>query len=139
MFQYTPTEKLLLNDEVLAGHSSLATILLTQALIRRKSLTPDDVNCQSLIWAILRQVGFRAVRTFDQHTGLTNTLYYRQGAIAYAEQDLEGKELFADSDLTSLDYQDLPQLDTVKVLNLAEPVFCFAGHTDVVPTGPASH
>lgn len=139
MFQYTPTEKLLLNDKVLAGHSSLATILLTQALIRRKSLTPDDVNCQSLIWAILRQAGFRAVRTFDQHTGLTNTLYYRQGASAYAEQDLEGKEFFVDSDFTSLDYQDLPQLDTVKVLNLAEPVFCFAGHTDVVPTGPTSH
>ena len=71
------------------------TLALTQALIARRSNTPDDAGCQDLMQARLAPLGFR-FETFASN-GVIN-LWARRG-------------------------------DT-------SPVVCFAGHTDVVPTGP---
>ena len=71
------------------------TLALTQALIARRSNTPDDAGCQDLMQARLAPLGFR-FETLASN-GVIN-LWARRG-------------------------------DT-------SPVVCFAGHTDVVPTGP---
>jgi len=72
-----------------------AVVALTQDLISRPSVTPEDAGCQQLMAARLAAVGFNIeVMHFDD----TLNMWARRG---------NGK-----------------------------PVFCFAGHTDVVPTGP---
>jgi len=76
---------------------SAATPVLTLAreLIARRSLTPDDAGCQTLLAQRLQPLGFRCETL--QSNGVTN-LWARLGDTA--------------------------------------PLVCFAGHTDVVPTGP---
>ncbi len=71
------------------------TLKLTQTLMRRQSVTPDDDGCQALIADRLREAGFTCeTLTFGDVTNL----WARRGTAA--------------------------------------PLFCFAGHTDVVPAGP---
>src|SRR5579871_1317680 len=70
-------------------------LTLTQELIARPSLTPDDAGCQGLLGARLARVGF-ALEALS--FGAVKNLWARRGREA--------------------------------------PLFCFAGHTDVVPTGP---
>ena len=70
---------------------------LTQQLIERRSITPEDGGCQELIAARLQKSGFRCD---SMKFGDVTYLWARRGA--------------------------------------AHPVVCFAGHTDVVPTGPLS-
>lgn len=72
-----------------------ATLELAQALIRQRSVTPNDAGCQSLIEARLARLGFSCER-FEAN-GVSN-LWARRGS--------------------------------------ARPLVVFAGHTDVVPTGP---
>jgi succinyl-diaminopimelate desuccinylase len=68
---------------------------LAQELIRRRSVTPDDAGCQTLLAARLAAAGFQC----EQVTcGAVTNLWARRGK--------------------------------------ARPLLCFAGHTDVVPTGP---
>lgn len=64
-------------------------------LIARRSVTPQDGDCQALIAQRLSGIGFRAEH---MHHGDVDNLWLRRGDGA--------------------------------------PVLCFAGHTDVVPTGP---
>jgi len=71
------------------------TLDLARELIARRSLTPDDAGCQSLIAARLAPLGFHCETVAAN--GVTN-LWARRGR--------------------------------------ARPLVCFAGHTDVVPTGP---
>jgi succinyl-diaminopimelate desuccinylase len=71
------------------------TLELARALIARRSVTPEDAGCQSLLGARLKRLGF-ALEPLESN-GVTN-LWARRGTGA--------------------------------------PVVCFAGHTDVVPTGP---
>ncbi len=71
------------------------TLDLVQDLIARRSVTPEDGGCQSLLAARLAASGFRSETV--SANGVTNT-WLRRGTSA--------------------------------------PVFVFAGHTDVVPTGP---
>jgi len=71
------------------------TLALTEELIRRRSVTPEDDGCQALVAARLASLGFRAETIASN--GVTN-LWLRRGTAA--------------------------------------PAFVFAGHTDVVPTGP---
>ena len=71
------------------------TLELARALIARRSVTPDDAGCQSLLGERLKGLGF-ALEPLESN-GVTN-LWARRGTGA--------------------------------------PVVCFAGHTDVVPTGP---
>jgi len=68
---------------------------LTQALIKRRSITPEDAGCQHIMKDRLSALGFEnETMVFED----TTNLWSRRGN--------------------------------------AGPVFCFAGHTDVVPTGP---
>lgn len=75
--------------------SDTPTLALTEALITRRSVTPDDDGCQALIAQRLSRIGFTC-ETISAD-GVTN-LWARRGD--------------------------------------AQPLFVFAGHTDVVPTGP---
>ncbi len=70
-------------------------LALTEALIRRPSVTPLDEGCQQLMADRLSKLGFHIESMFFEDT---LNLWARRG---------QGK-----------------------------PLFCFAGHTDVVPTGP---
>lgn len=72
-----------------------AVLSLTEALIRRPSVTPLDEGCQQLMADRLSALGFDIESMFFEDT---LNLWARRG---------QGK-----------------------------PLFCFAGHTDVVPTGP---
>jgi succinyl-diaminopimelate desuccinylase len=76
-----------------------STLALTEELIARASVTPDDLDCQALIVRRLEAVGF-ACETIVSG-GVTNLWALRRGRAAR-----DGKLLV------------------------------FAGHTDVVPTGP---
>ena len=73
------------------------TLALAEALIARRSITPDDSGCQNMLSERLERIGF-SCSTLERG-GVTN-LWARRGE--------------------------------------ARPVMCFAGHTDVVPTGPLS-
>ncbi|AIY65387.1 succinyl-diaminopimelate desuccinylase [Pseudoalteromonas piratica] len=75
--------------------SDFSVVSLTQALIQKQSVTPDDAGCQELMADMLKPLGFNIESHF-----FTDTLnmWARKGN--------------------------------------SQPVFCFAGHTDVVPTGP---
>ena len=73
------------------------TLELAQALISRRSVTPEDGGCQALIAERLSGAGFRCE---PMRFGEVSNLWARRGR--------------------------------------ARPLVCFAGHTDVVPTGPLS-
>ncbi len=75
------------------------TLALTEALIARASVTPDDQHCQRLLIERLSAIGF-ACETIESN-GVTNLWALRRGTAG-----VDGKLLV------------------------------FAGHTDVVPTGP---
>src|SRR5881392_2843255 len=68
---------------------------LAEALVARRSLTPEDAGCLDLIGDRLRTLGFSLERIDSGHVA---NLWARRG--------------------------------------MAAPLLCFAGHTDVVPTGP---
>jgi succinyl-diaminopimelate desuccinylase len=72
-----------------------ATVEFAQALIRQKSVTPDDADCQHLISSRLSKIGFSC------------------------EQ---------------INFHDVSNLWAVR--GRQKPLLAFAGHTDVVPTGP---
>ena len=74
------------------------TLELAQALIARRSLTPDDAGCLDLIAARLAPLGFVCERIDHHGQATVSNLWARRGRAA--------------------------------------PLLCFAGHTDVVPTGP---
>jgi succinyl-diaminopimelate desuccinylase len=71
------------------------TLELTQQLIARRSVSPEDAGCLELVIAELKPLGFEC--EIIAMNGVTN-LWARRGRAA--------------------------------------PLMCFAGHTDVVPTGP---
>lgn len=72
-----------------------AVLELTQELVARRSLTPDDAGCQPLLATRLQRLGFKAEHL---RFGQVENLWARLGH--------------------------------------ATPLLVFAGHTDVVPTGP---
>ncbi len=72
-----------------------ATLELTEALLRRPSISPEDHGCLEIIAARLAPLGFRVEAL---NFGPVANLWARRGDAA--------------------------------------PLLCFAGHTDVVPTGP---
>ncbi len=88
-----------------------ATVRLTEALISRASVTPEDGGCQDLIASRLKPLGFECTTLVygPEAAPVTNLWAIRRGT------DHGG----------------------------AAPTLVFAGHTDVVPTGPlenwASH
>ncbi len=80
------------------------TLRLLEALIARRSVTPDDAGCQSLLAERLGAVGFAC------------------------ETLVAGPESFRVSNLWAVRRGGRPG-----------PTLAFAGHTDVVPTGPLEH
>lgn len=74
-----------------------ATLELAQALIARRSLTPDDAGCQEILIERLERLGFRIEKL---RFGNVDNFWARRGD--------QG------------------------------PIVAFAGHTDVVPTGPVA-
>lgn len=68
---------------------------LLSDLVRRRSVTPDDAGCQTVLIERLERMGFRCE---TMQFGEVTNLWARRGNVG--------------------------------------PVLCFAGHTDVVPTGP---
>jgi succinyl-diaminopimelate desuccinylase len=78
-----------------------ATLRLTEALIARSSVTPDDAGCQALIAARLMPLGF-VCETIES------------GPTDFRVTNLWAKRTVAPD----------------------APTLVFAGHTDVVPTGP---
>ncbi|MEO0573892.1 MAG: succinyl-diaminopimelate desuccinylase [Pseudomonadota bacterium] len=82
-----------------ANASTHPAVALTEQLIARESVTPEDAGCQQIIASRLEPLGFHCEHLrFGDPTAPTDNLWARRGS--------EG------------------------------PVLCFAGHTDVVPTGP---
>jgi succinyl-diaminopimelate desuccinylase len=75
------------------------TLALTEALIARASVTPDDQHCQRIMTERLAPLGFTC-ETIESH-GVTNLWAVKRGAAG-----------------------------------ANGPLLAFAGHTDVVPTGP---
>jgi len=71
------------------------TLLLSEKLIGRESVTPEDKGCQAQLIALLEPLGFKCETIVS---GDVTNLWARRGT--------------------------------------QSPVFVFAGHTDVVPTGP---
>ena len=72
----------------------MTTLALAKQLLTEQSITPDDKNCQKILAARLRAIGFEIE---EMHFGNTKNFYAKRGNNA--------------------------------------PLLCFAGHTDVVPTG----
>lgn len=79
-----------------------ATLRLTEALIARRSVTPEDQGCQALMAERLKALGFecQTLSFGPADAPVTNLWALKRGSDASA------------------------------------PVLAFAGHTDVVPTGP---
>ena len=79
-----------------------ATLRLTEALIARPSVTPEDQGCQALMTERLKALGFEC------------------HALSFGPVDAPVSNLWA----------------IKRGSNESAPVLAFAGHTDVVPTGP---
>ncbi|HEY1611477.1 MAG TPA: succinyl-diaminopimelate desuccinylase [Paraburkholderia sp.] len=84
-----------------------ATLALTENLIARPSVTPDDQHCQRIMIERLEAIGF-GCETIESH-GVTNLWAVKRG-----NRGGNGA-----NDATA-----------------QGPLLVFAGHTDVVPTGP---
>ena len=85
-----------------------ATLRLAEELISRASVTPDDGGCQALIASRLAPLGFvcETITSGPAGAQVTNLWARRRGALFHAGQPEQANTLV------------------------------FAGHTDVVPTGP---
>lgn len=85
-----------------------ATLELSLALMREPSVTPDDQDCQDILAKRLTALGFACEFMYFGDKGATG-------------HNAQVKNLWA-----------------IKPGQTDAPVLCFAGHTDVVPTGDVS-
>jgi len=103
------------------------TLKLAEALISRASVTPDDADCQSLLMDRLAPLGFKceSIASGPANLRVVNLWAKFEGfsALAQTERAQPAIESIA---------KPLPDETRVKTL-------VFAGHTDVVPTGPLEH
>ncbi|MDP1567637.1 MAG: succinyl-diaminopimelate desuccinylase [Polaromonas sp.] len=95
------------------------TLQLTEQLISRHSVTPDDAGCQAILAARLAPLGFECetLSSGPEHFRVTNlwAKFRGFGPAPHVGQGQEDPDLIATS---------VPR------------TLVFAGHTDVVPTGP---
>ncbi len=95
-----------------------ATLLLAEQLIARSSVTPVDAGCQDLIAQRLRAIGFQCETLVSGPVDFSVTNLWAKRPVALVEQSHIATDLGANQ-------------TPAKTL-------VFAGHTDVVPTGPLS-
>ena len=97
-----------------------ATLRLTEELISRPSITPRDEGCLELLAARLEKLGFACERLDGgpDHFRVSNLWAFFKGFPALAP--VSSTKLASDSIATGV----------------APKTLVFAGHTDVVPTGP---
>ncbi len=97
-----------------------SALRLTEQLISRNSVTPDDADCQRIIAARLAPLGFECetIVSGPENFRVTNLWAKFKGFSAVAQQE----RLQSATNLIASD-------TGIKTL-------VFAGHTDVVPTGP---
>ena len=103
------------------------TLKLAEQLISRPSVTPDDADCQAMLIARLAPLGFvcETIRSGPAHFRVTNLWAKFQGKVASPHVAL-----------------DSLATESIATWNSGEPgvkTLVFAGHTDVVPTGPLEH
>ena len=103
------------------------TLKLAEALISRASVTPDDADCQRLLAARLAALGFRceSIASGPDSQRVTNLWAKFEGFRPVAHT---GRAQVAIESIAGPSFAD----ERVKTL-------VFAGHTDVVPTGPLEH
>jgi succinyl-diaminopimelate desuccinylase len=105
-------------------HDSLATLRLAEQLIACESNTPHDAGCMDIIAARLEPLGFEL--TFidsGPETFRVRNLWAKRSAF------LEQKEPLAGVNSAQTATENIAKKALAKTL-------VFAGHTDVVPTGP---
>ncbi|WP_431096335.1 succinyl-diaminopimelate desuccinylase [Polaromonas aquatica] len=102
------------------------TLHLAEQLISRPSVTPEDADCQAMLIARLAPLGFRCetIVSGPENFRVTNLWAKRQGNFkgsrppSQADTEQVAPELIANGNAP------------------AAKTLVFAGHTDVVPTGP---
>jgi succinyl-diaminopimelate desuccinylase len=94
------------------------TLHLAEQLIARASTTPSDAGCQELIAQRLRAIGFSCETIVSGPADFSVTNLWAKRAASHVEQAQGASNSIA-------------ELSTSKTL-------VFAGHTDVVPTGPVA-
>ena len=97
-----------------------STLLLAEQLISRPSVTPDDAGCQAVIAARLERLGFECETIVSGPDSFRVTNLWAK----FKGFDAEAQQKSAESATETIAKQ-------VSVKTLV-----FAGHTDVVPTGP---
>ena len=104
------------------------TLQLAEQLISRPSVTPDDADCQALLVARLAPLGFvcETITSGPAHFRVTNLWAKFEGFSAHAHT---APALSAIKSIADTDSGQAQGKAPVKTL-------VFAGHTDVVPTGP---
>ena len=100
---------------------SLTTLRLTEQLIACQSNTPHDAGCMDIIAARLKPLGF-------------NFTYIDSGPETFRVRNLWAKRSSSFKQKTPLSPVEPAQSATESIASIKTLVF--AGHTDVVPTGP---
>jgi succinyl-diaminopimelate desuccinylase len=94
---------------------TLATLRLAEQLISRPSVTPDDAGCMDTIAARLAPLGFVCE-------------WMDSGPTSFRVRNLWAKRAVV--------HTFTAQAATKSIVSTSVPTLVFAGHTDVVPTGP---
>ncbi|WP_457280834.1 succinyl-diaminopimelate desuccinylase [Polaromonas sp. P5_D5] len=103
------------------------TLHLAEQLISRPSVTPDDADCQAMLIARLAPLGFQCETIVSGPTDfrVTNLWAKREGKLKdFRPADQSGQA------------QAAPELIANGAETTPAKTLVFAGHTDVVPTGP---
>jgi succinyl-diaminopimelate desuccinylase len=108
---------------------------LAEQLIAFESVTPNDAGCQQLIKDVLEPLGFQCETIQSNGHGENGTPIHESATTALSPNlsPASGREERSES-LCDFHINEVTNLWAKK--GHGEPLFVFAGHTDVVPTGP---